>query len=155
MRHQQSLDEKLNVLARTLGWDLPFAFGGAMLWCGFYATGLWAEVFWLFPVLVIACVSYSLTMLAVLRSPAPVRALLVGLSPGLALALAWNSATANDALARSAIFTTAALLLMPIALWLLVRLALQVKSNYAFKPTAGEVFRSNRPLLAGGGLTRR
>jgi hypothetical protein len=28
-------------------------------------------------------------------------------------------------------------------------------SNYAFKPTAGEVFRTNKPLLAGGGLTRR
>jgi hypothetical protein len=27
--------------------------------------------------------------------------------------------------------------------------------NYAFKPTAGEVFRSNQPLRAGGGLTRR
>jgi hypothetical protein len=27
--------------------------------------------------------------------------------------------------------------------------------NYAFKPTAGEVFRTNQPLLAGGGLTRR
>jgi hypothetical protein len=27
--------------------------------------------------------------------------------------------------------------------------------NYAFKPTAGEVIRSNQPLLAGGGLTRR
>ncbi len=27
--------------------------------------------------------------------------------------------------------------------------------NYAFKPTAGEVFRINQPLLAGGGLTRR
>jgi hypothetical protein len=29
------------------------------------------------------------------------------------------------------------------------------KPNYAFKPTAGEVFRSNQPLRAGGGLTRR
>jgi hypothetical protein len=28
-------------------------------------------------------------------------------------------------------------------------------SNYAFKPTAGEVFRTNQPLRAGGGLTRR
>jgi hypothetical protein len=28
-------------------------------------------------------------------------------------------------------------------------------SNYAFKPTAGEVIRFNQPLLAGGGLTRR
>jgi hypothetical protein len=27
--------------------------------------------------------------------------------------------------------------------------------NYAFKPTAGEVIRFNRPLRAGGGLTRR
>jgi hypothetical protein len=27
--------------------------------------------------------------------------------------------------------------------------------NYAFKPTAGEVIRTNRPLPAGGGLTRR
>jgi hypothetical protein len=27
--------------------------------------------------------------------------------------------------------------------------------NYAFKPTAGEVCRSNRALRAGGGLTRR
>jgi hypothetical protein len=27
--------------------------------------------------------------------------------------------------------------------------------NYAFKPTAGEVGRSNQPLPAGGGLTRR
>jgi hypothetical protein len=27
--------------------------------------------------------------------------------------------------------------------------------NYAFKPTAGEVIRTNQPLLAGGGLTRR
>ena len=27
--------------------------------------------------------------------------------------------------------------------------------NYAFKPTAGEVCRSNPPLPAGGGLTRR
>jgi hypothetical protein len=113
------------------------------------------SAFWLFPVLVIACVSYSLTMLAVLRSSAPVRALLVGLSPGLALALAWNSAPANDALARSAIFTTAALVLVPIALWLPVRLAQQVKSNYAFKPTAGEVIRTNQPSRAGGGLTRR
>jgi hypothetical protein len=25
----------------------------------------------------------------------------------------------------------------------------------SFKPTAGEVFRTNQPLLAGGGLTRR
>jgi hypothetical protein len=30
-----------------------------------------------------------------------------------------------------------------------------VASNYAFKPTAGEVFRTNQPLLTGGGLTRR
>jgi hypothetical protein len=30
-----------------------------------------------------------------------------------------------------------------------------VPPNYAFKPTAGEVCRSNRPLPAGGGLTRR
>jgi hypothetical protein len=30
-----------------------------------------------------------------------------------------------------------------------------MSSNYAFKPTAGEVFRSNQALLAGGGLTRR
>jgi hypothetical protein len=30
-----------------------------------------------------------------------------------------------------------------------------VSPNYAFKPTAGEVFRFNQPLLAGGGLTRR
>ncbi len=29
------------------------------------------------------------------------------------------------------------------------------RSNYAFKPTAGEVIRTNQPLLAGGGLTRR
>jgi hypothetical protein len=28
-------------------------------------------------------------------------------------------------------------------------------SNYAFKPTAGEVCRTNQPLLAGGGSTRR
>jgi hypothetical protein len=28
-------------------------------------------------------------------------------------------------------------------------------SNYAFKPTAGEVVRINQPLRAGGGLTRR
>jgi hypothetical protein len=27
--------------------------------------------------------------------------------------------------------------------------------NYAFKPTAGEVVRTNQLLLAGGGLTRR
>jgi hypothetical protein len=27
--------------------------------------------------------------------------------------------------------------------------------NYAFKPTAGEVIRFNRPLWTGGGLTRR
>jgi hypothetical protein len=27
-------------------------------------------------------------------------------------------------------------------------------SNYAFKQTAGKVFRSNPPLRAGGGLTR-
>jgi hypothetical protein len=27
--------------------------------------------------------------------------------------------------------------------------------NYAFKPTAGEVIRTNQPLRAGGGLTRR
>jgi hypothetical protein len=31
----------------------------------------------------------------------------------------------------------------------------KLMSNYAFKPTAGEVCRSNQPLLAGGGLTRR
>ena len=31
----------------------------------------------------------------------------------------------------------------------------QTLSNYAFKPTAGEVVRTNPPLLAGGGLTRR
>jgi hypothetical protein len=30
-----------------------------------------------------------------------------------------------------------------------------VKPNYAFKPTAGEVFRTNPPLPVGGGLTRR
>jgi hypothetical protein len=30
-----------------------------------------------------------------------------------------------------------------------------VPPNYAFKPTAGEVFRINLPLRAGGGLTRR
>jgi hypothetical protein len=30
-----------------------------------------------------------------------------------------------------------------------------MSSNYAFKPTAGEVCRSNHPLRAGGGLTRR
>jgi hypothetical protein len=30
-----------------------------------------------------------------------------------------------------------------------------VAPNYAFKPTAGEVCRTNQPLLAGGGLTRR
>jgi hypothetical protein len=29
------------------------------------------------------------------------------------------------------------------------------QSNYAFKPTAGEVIRTSQPLLAGGGLTRR
>jgi hypothetical protein len=31
----------------------------------------------------------------------------------------------------------------------------KLRPNYAFKPTAGEVCRSNQPLLAGGGLTRR
>jgi hypothetical protein len=30
-----------------------------------------------------------------------------------------------------------------------------VKSNHAFKPAAGEVFRTNQPLRAGGGLTLR
>jgi hypothetical protein len=30
-----------------------------------------------------------------------------------------------------------------------------LSSNYAFKPTAGEVCRSNQSLRAGGGLTRR
>jgi hypothetical protein len=28
-------------------------------------------------------------------------------------------------------------------------------SNYAFRPTAGEMFCPNQPLSAGGGLTRR
>jgi hypothetical protein len=31
----------------------------------------------------------------------------------------------------------------------------RMQPNYAFKPTAGEVFRFNQPLRAGGGLTRR
>jgi hypothetical protein len=35
------------------------------------------------------------------------------------------------------------------------RQRLPARSNYAFKPTAGEVFRTNQPLSAGGGLTRR
>jgi hypothetical protein len=30
-----------------------------------------------------------------------------------------------------------------------------LRPNYAFKPTAGEVFRTNQPLRTGGGLTRR
>jgi hypothetical protein len=34
-------------------------------------------------------------------------------------------------------------------------LVLVHQANYAFKPTAGEVCRSNQPLSAGGGLTRR
>ncbi len=32
---------------------------------------------------------------------------------------------------------------------------LEARSNYAFKPTAEGVFRSNLPLPCGGGLTRR
>jgi hypothetical protein len=37
----------------------------------------------------------------------------------------------------------------------LPKVGFAVPPNYAFKPTAGEVFRTNQPLLAGGGLTRR
>ena len=155
MAHPRPLDKKLNEVARALGWDLTFAFGGAALWFAFFASGFWAQAFWLFPVLVIACVSYSLSMLAVLRSQALVRALAVGLSPGPALALAWYSARANDTLGRSAIVLTAELLLLPVVLWLVVRFALHVKSNYVFKPTAEEVARSIHSPSRGGGLTRR
>jgi hypothetical protein len=37
----------------------------------------------------------------------------------------------------------------------LPKVGFAVPPNYAFKPTAGEVIRTNQPLLAGGGLTRR
>jgi hypothetical protein len=37
----------------------------------------------------------------------------------------------------------------------LPKVGFAVPPNYAFKPTAGEVCRSNQALLAGGGLTRR
>ncbi len=37
----------------------------------------------------------------------------------------------------------------------LLKVGLTVTSNYAFKPTAGGVFRCNQPPLACGGLPRR
>jgi hypothetical protein len=36
-----------------------------------------------------------------------------------------------------------------------LKVGFAVPPNYAFKPTAGEVFRINQSLPAGGGLTRR
>jgi hypothetical protein len=37
----------------------------------------------------------------------------------------------------------------------LLTVGFAVPPNYAFKPTAGELVRTNQPLRAGGGLTRR